>query len=364
MSATLLLSALCLMSAPAEGRLEILALDAKPRDITAISVSPNGKYQMANVGQTLEIARFNGDDISRIQLPVVGSLTTPMFINNSGEVIAEYRAGPNTNVIATRAVIYRRDGLETIPTPEPNLDRNASFKVMGLSHDGSVLGGTRTRYAASAEGPLNSASAVIWKDGSMRPVAEFPGFLGIVYAVAETTQGVVGIVPRFITAGHASLGLPVIFHSNKSFTRLPLPTGSNSGRPMAATPDASVIVGSASADIGGSVAVLWRDGIVAKPENYKRGLPTGVLSDVTDDGKLAVGTSYAFRGGGAIVWDEALGAMSLADYAAAKKIELPAEWALTNAVGVSPDGSFVFGTATSKKLRRPYRLWLKEPKKD
>jgi hypothetical protein len=142
-----------------------------------------------------------------------------------------------------------------------------------------------------------------------------------------------------------------------------LPVGYPYGEPKAATPDGSVIVGSVTTGAG-AVAALWRDGVVAKPENYKRGLPTGILTDVTDDGKLAVGTSYASRSGVAMVWDEELGAMSLADYAAAKKIELPSEWALIDAVGVSPDGSFVFGTASNKKLHRPYRLWLKEPKKD
>jgi hypothetical protein len=341
-------------------------LDAKPRDITAVCISPNGKYQLANVGvgRSFDIFRFNGADVDRTQLRLLGTMTFPKFINNDGEVIAEYTAGRSNNLIATRAVVYRRGGLETIPTPEPNLDRNTNFHVMGVSADGGVLGGARASYNVSGGGSKMSAAAVIWHGGSIRAVAEFQTFATGVYAIAETARGVVGMVPRFLNANHASNGLPVIFQGNNSFTRLPLPTGFTFGEPTSATPDGSVIVGSASADGGGSVAVLWRDGVVAKPENYKRGLPTGILTDVTDDGKLAVGTSYALRGGGAMVWDEELGAMSLAAYAAVKKIELPAEWALTDAMGVSPDGSFVFGTAASKKLRRPYRLWLKEPKKD
>lgn len=123
--------------------------------------------------------------------------------------------------------------------------------------------------------------------------------------------------------------------------------GAFSSEPFGMTPDASVIVGEATSDLG-IEAFRWTaaGGMIALGD-LEGGIHQSIAFDVSADGTVVVGYGTRAQGPEAFVWDPKLGIRNLKEVLIAAGVSAVEEWRLTEATGISADGSVVIGNGTN-----------------
>ena len=223
--------------------------------------------------------------------------------------------------------------------PGGNIGSNAS----GVSSDGSVIVGTSESVF---NGTIFDDEAFHWTaDGGMVGLGDLPGGDPFSEGKAVSADGSV-VVGRSVSA----LGLEAYrWTSDTGMVGLgDLAGGPFNSNVRAVTSDGSIIVGF-SFSASGKEAYRWTSvtGMVGLGD-----LPGGqffsTASDVSDDGAIVVGQSTRSQFSNqeffdAITWDEVHGMRSIQEMLIDSGIDLTG-WALTNASGISSDGSVIVGT--------------------
>lgn len=126
-----------------------------------------------------------------------------------------------------------------------------------------------------------------------------------------------------------------------------LPGGSVYSAALAVSMDGSVVVGESSSDLGNE-AFLWtsRTGMTGLGD-----LPGGAFISralaVSADGAVVVGSGFTDEGPEAFVWDASNGIRSLKDVIGAETGADLSGWTLSDATGVSADGTVIVGNGTN-----------------
>ena len=123
--------------------------------------------------------------------------------------------------------------------------------------------------------------------------------------------------------------------------------GAFSSEPFGMTPDASVIVGEATSNLG-IEAFRWTEaeGMIALGD-FQGGMHQSIAFDVSADGSVVVGYGSTAQGPEAFVWDATLGIRSLKEVLVAAGVSAVEGWLLTEATGISADGTVVIGNGTN-----------------
>lgn len=347
----------------------ILGESLTSKKIEAVSISPKAEWLLA--------AEAGGSPRSIFVMGQKGTVAYPYpsfrlvgVLDDGSAVGVTAQEGPSG--LAKLTYLMNRDGFQPIYPDKDAGSEEAWFEGWGIGPDQAVLGGVGQtmnppRYPNHAEQIYRGGYAAIWKAGSWtrlrvehsidsrRSMGIFPGYAQISLADGAIGLHNVRVRESSFGAGSVIAGDPWFgVFRNGNFHPLPLPHGFGVIIPTAATLDGHTIVAEA---VG--VSVIWRDE-VPYVKKYP-GVGKVWLKGVTSDGKLAVGTWTRDHVQTAIVWDEARGARPLIDLLIERKVEVPKGWALTDAVGVSPDGRTIFGTAVSKEKTRPFRVQLPDP---
>lgn len=119
--------------------------------------------------------------------------------------------------------------------------------------------------------------------------------------------------------------------------------GEGVGEALASNSDGSVIVGSGAFTENGSEAWRWTAATGVQPIGFIGTMGGAYAFAVSEDGNIVVGASGFGWNRSAVVWTPATGMVTLADYAAAHGVTIPAGWTLATASGVSADGKTIAG---------------------
>lgn len=124
--------------------------------------------------------------------------------------------------------------------------------------------------------------------------------------------------------------------------------GEGVGEALASNSDGSVVVGSSVMTEVGSEAWRWTAATGVQPIGFIGFMGTAFGFGVSDDGNVVVGASGFGWDRSAVIWTPDTGMQTLADYAAAQGVEIPAGWSLMTASAVSADGKTIAGWGLSE----------------
>jgi hypothetical protein len=344
-------------------RCELKMLEVRRGNIVAVAMSRDGSVLLAGRGGlwSPSVVVFQGDrqlswEIRGVQPQrIVG-------IDASGTILGSYIAKVRTGTVE-RAFLFREGQVKLIPFGMEGQAVTLSFEPAGIGSDGEVFGGCNGDLTEIDATPARSAAAV-W-NGGLQVVGYDQFFGAFAGAVARTERGILGHVPRWLSRTHrgssASGHLPVLFSGNgqaRAPFYLPLPQGIATATPVFANPSGSLMLAQGSGSAGPSTSVIWWHDQPMTPKMPKNATAPALVSG-TEDAKLAVGTMSVKGTRVAAVWEADKGMRSLEEYAREKGVLLPIGWRLIDAIGISPDGKQVFGSASNRQgLVRPYLLWL------
>jgi len=228
-------------------------------------------------------------------------------------------------------------------------------KALAVSGDGSTIVGVTTHVLnCPPQFPYFVCATIdqsfVWTDtGGM---AAFP--YGVPWDLSEAGDVVVG------TTRPASAGAPVAafrFSSSEGYLELGTLAGHVSSSARGVSADGSTIVGQ-SFGPGVAEAVRWTqgDGIVGL--GLLPGAASSLARAASGDGALVVGDS----GGRAFLWDAASGMRDLSVFATEELGLDLTGWTLTEANGISADGSTIVGAALNPEgVSEGYVMVIPEP---
>lgn len=349
-------------------RFELRVMDVKGGKIEAVAMSADGGTLLAQTTQAGALVAVVMREDLRANWQIPGLPWARLIgIDGQGTILGSYNARVKSGGMP-RAFLYFEGQVRLIPIPvEPDL-ANTSFDPKAIGAGGEVFGTYHGTIDPQDAKRIISAAA-IWDGGPQ--ILGYQEMVGsMMSAVARTSNGILGHIPRWIvwtaTKRTGSGVLPVYFHGGPSdpYTPLPLPRGIVATMPLFATPSGNLILGHGTDASGQPLTVIWYYDQPLVPKVGKAS-STAILVSGSHDGKYAVGSILVRGGQTAVIWEAEKDVRSLQDFAVERGVLMPSGWRLLNAVGISPDGKRVYGTAVNgKNVQRPYVLWLdKRPRK-
>lgn len=364
----MLATTLVILCQTGKGDFEILGEALSPKKIEAVSISPKAEWLLgASMGTNpRSIYVINRTETAAYPYP----MTKLVGVLDDGSAVC-VTAERMTRNITPLTYLINRNGVLPLRIHTDYGDGQTWFEAWGVGPNGTVLGEVGEDVPPMKDEvvpPYRGGFAAIWRDGSwtrltvghspdlpLETAGPFPALAQI-----PLSDGAIGVhnVLTYVSRHrdfYNAAGTPMFgIFRNDRFDLLPIPNGQGVVVPTAATLDGRTVVSQAT-----GLTVIWRDG-----SPYVKKYP-GVgkiwLKSVASDGKLAVGFWTKDHLQTAIAWDEERGVRPLADLLTERKVDVPKGWTLTDAVGVSPDGKTIFGTAVSKEKTRPFRLQLPDP---
>lgn len=224
-----------------------------------------------------------------------------------------------------------------------------SGDARGVSRDGLVVTGDAIRGIQIGDGPTSfgyeAIQAYRWSAGVFTLLGFFPGGYPDSAVEGANANGSV-VVGRVVTSNSQSY--EACRWDNGVMTMLGfLPGGLRYSEAQAISGNSRVIVGTSSsafstlaADVG--EACLWEDGVIRALGDLAGGTFESYAWSVSDDGGVVVGRGTSSTGQEAFVWDRTNGMRSLKQVMQELQQDL-AGWSLTQARGVSADGTVIVG---------------------
>ena len=274
---------------------------------------------------------------------VAGDTLIPLLGPGGTHVAGEPRAlTPTGDVIAGKIVSsgFLQAARWTAATdwaPLPDIPGGGfASQALGMSDDGSVLVG----WGSSSAGNESAR----WVNGSVVAMGDLPGGSYNSAAACITADGSI-----IVGTGYSASGAEVYrWTSGTGMVGLgEIPGGAYNSEPFGMTPDGSVIVGEAGTS-NGTEAFRWTQaGGFAPLGDFPNGPFESIALDVSADGATVVGFGTTAAGPEAFVWDAANGMRRLKDVLLAAGVSAVADWALTEATGISADGRVIVGNGTN-----------------
>lgn len=237
----------------------------------------------------------------------------------------------------TRAVRWTSEGVTRLGE-FASIDSNAAYAVSG---DGGFIAG-------AAEQMSGGGRAFRWSSGRGYDDLGYLPPDGALYSTAHgiTDDGrlVVGASSFFSPDPEQSFATEaVMWTAETGMVGLgDLPGGLHESEALAAAGDACAIVGYGTSLLGREAA-LWSAGSLIGLGDLPGGLFDSRALSVSGDGSIVVGVGTTERGEEAFIWTEALGMVSLHEYAAAHLGADLSGWLLQVASDISEDGSTIVG---------------------
>jgi probable HAF family extracellular repeat protein len=219
------------------------------------------------------------------------------------------------------------DGMILLPT----LPGFTSGAALGISDDGSVIVGYNNEFS-----PANGARipyASFWSGGNATALA--PGAVSSCNAVNDDGTVMVGYVS----------GSAVLWNPAGEVQHLGVLPGDTSASANAVSADGTIVGGYSYHSADGTRAFRWTS---TTGMQYLGRLPGGTrasISDMTADGSVLVGGADNGVGPRAILWSAPTNMVDLNIYFTSLGVNLSG-WTLTEASGISADGTTIVGVGT------------------
>ena len=209
-------------------------------------------------------------------------------------------------------------------------------QALGISADGTVIVGWGTSHVGF--------EAARWVGGQAIVMGDLDGGAYNSAAGLASTDGT-----TIVGTGHSAQG-PEVFVWTQATGMVglgDLAGGEFSSEPFGMTPDASVIVGEATSSLG-IEAFRWTSaGGMVGLGDLPGGEHQSIAFDVSADGSIVVGYATTALGTEAFIWDATNGMRNLKQLLLSGGVTAVEDWVLTDATGISADGTIVVGNGTN-----------------
>ncbi|MFQ5411097.1 MAG: PEP-CTERM sorting domain-containing protein [Phycisphaerae bacterium] len=209
-----------------------------------------------------------------------------------------------------------------------------SSQARAVSTGGGVIVGSGMSAASGIE-----TEAFRWENGVMTGLGDLPGGIFSSAALDVSANG-----STIIGWSRSDSGFEAFRHHDGTMTGLgDLPGGGFGSVGMAVSPNGAAVVGWSDSEFGPE-AFRWENDQMAGLGSLPGGSMGSIAFNVSANGSIVVGRSDSAIGNQAFIWDSHNGMRSLQDLLSNDLGLNLTGWTLSEARGVSADGSVILGT--------------------